>query len=944
MDTPNLQRKLRQAGARQRRIDVLATAATVLALGAAAFLVMIVIDAVLALSPAMLIAVNVTVGVLAVAAVVFVARTWAAGRFDARHMARVVEERLGIRDSSLINAVEFSAIPGASPSAAGLSSMSLVNLAIGEGEQAAARADVGRTIDRLLLKRRAWMLAAAAGVIALTWLIAPRLFAMVVPRYVNPGAELPPFTLLDFEVTIDPARVHRNKPATITTQINGPLAGDEAWVVFRDGAERQRVPMLRTADGAFTLPIERATDSRTFYIDTESGRSAWHELNVLPTPLFEKVSVRYEYPAYTGWGAREHPLRDGQIRAIEGTRVTLSAESNLPLRHGRLAFTFSDGQDAKQIMMESSTHSSQAVVGSFVLRGSGEYRLTLVAADGTPSETDLMGHIVVDADGAPQVQVLEPDLRIIAPEGFKVPVTAAAWDDVAVERVVLQQRVNEQTPIENTLQDQARRGPRGGPYVGALDLAALGAKAGDTVRAFATAWDNQPPPGGARSGDSPTVEVRVVTMEEYSELARQQYGAQEMARELQAFNEQAADLRRQREQMIAALQEALSGTPQDAAALHKAMQEYAERSAALAEQMNRRASQPPLYDFEPPVQQALSEEAQRHAANASGSEEAAKQLEQMSPKALKEALAELERQQRADAAAQTQQQLTAEQMRKLAAAEKMMAEAEVIKQIARRQRELEQHLSTYQSAATQPMTAEQRQRLERLAEQQEQLRQQLDESLARLEAAARDAGSELPRMSASAAELAARMKQMGISADQQSAADQAMAGQGAGAHANADTAADKLESLIGQCNGIGECASDDLDGLFGLSNSSLANALSQMARGLRAGTGRGAGMSGMAGAAPGGSSQPGGSNPPTLVGPHSAAIAGQMQIDVQARSYGRVGDGASMTSEHTGPERLNPESNDLRDASGGGAGGQGVPAPYRGLAEQYFRRLATDSR
>ncbi len=469
------------------------------------------------------------------------------------------------------------------------------------------------------------------------------------------------------------------------------------------------------------------------------------------------------------------------------------------------------------------------------------------------------------------------------------------------------------------------------------------------MRAFVTAYDNHVPP---HSADSPTVEVRVLSQAEYEEQARQQYGVQQMAAELNAFADAARALAEERQKIIDELEalkqkiadqkgELTEADRQKLEDLQRRMDEYAKRSQDLAEAMQRRAEQEPLYAFEPAVQKVLAEQAARHGENS----QRAGEFDSLTPENLDEALSEMKRQHSDDAAAQEQPELTQEQMEQLALADAMMAEAERIKAIARRQRQLEEHMAAAASEAE--LSTAQRARLSRLAEEQRLLEAELTASLERLEEAAKAAEGKLPKMCDSAQAVVKQIREMGVSADQVAAADHADSGEGQPAHQRADSAADKLESLIGKCDGMGQCASGDLDGIFSLSESGLQEALNQLASaraGRGSGSGPASGMSGAGGAAAGASgTAAGGASRPVLAGPHADAMSGMMagtQVEGRA-SYGRVGAGGDGTSSARDPEVMRTDAQRSRDA---GASPDAIPLRYRGLAAEYFRRLAQDSR
>ena len=184
----------------------------------------------------------------------------------------------------------------------------------------------------------------AAGVLAAVSLsslfAAPGAFRTAIGRFLRPTAGLAPFTLVRFDVRIEPEKIYHGRSATITASLESSMKlPDHANVVFVDErrARDKPMPMLPLGEGRFALTIERLERSRRFFIDTPGGRSRLYELTVHPVPGFQRVHVRYEFPGYTQWPASSTVLVDRpDLRAIEGTRVTVTVHSDLPLQSGRL--------------------------------------------------------------------------------------------------------------------------------------------------------------------------------------------------------------------------------------------------------------------------------------------------------------------------------------------------------------------------------------------------------------------------------------------------------------------------------------------------------------------------------------------------------------------------------------------------------------------------------
>ena len=944
-------------------------------LGAA--LVAVYLDAVLALPTPARIAVNVLFSIGALWSVGLMLRSLFLNRFDPRRLARLVEDRLGLENSVFINGVEFAGAEQRTGSSV------LRARAVRMAHQHARKVSSLDVVPVRPLYRSFMIAAAALLLLAGAWLTAPRLFGAVVPRYLDPHGDHPPYTLVTFDVTISPEPVYHGRPAEISVKLGGPEAIDQARVVFLSGEERESLPMYRTGEQQFALQIDKAARSRDFYIDTPRGRSPTRRLDVLEVPWFEETHVGYVYPGYTGWPAAEQPLTDRGIHALVGTEVTLTIRSNLPLQSGRLQLTPGDaGSDgAAHVVLHPVPEDPRTVTGTFPIEFSGRFQLDLVAVSGARSAESLEGPLEAVPDRHPHVAIVEPGARVIAVEDWQVPVTVEAVDDVGISRIRLYRSVNGwgPTPVDLALESSQ---PNRASARSEFDLAALGSRAGDVITYYASAYDNHP--GGEQFADSELCVIQVISKSEYEQFARQQYQMDELVAEFEAIREQLDRMQQERNELLEELEtlrKQLEESEQPGEELQQRMEElqkqlseYSESAEQLAERLQKRTEQLQLYELEEPYTeqlQKLSKQLEKQSQNADAVQQ---QLENLasnptspeSRQSLDDALETL-RKENEPFDQQTQQQLqrTESDLELYKMADDMVAAAERMRSIITRQRELADRLGEFRNSSSVP-SAEQS-RIDRLAAEQELLEQELQEAAREMEQAAQRAEERLPQMAGDALGLCRAINDLQIPQDQQLAAQQARQGAGQQAHESADAAARNLESLLSKCTSCeGACnsMSDSLDGPLRLPADQLQQCLNQLAQGRgipgvggRPGSGTGQGNSGGGGASGGvgtadrggagnaagmgwrpGQSFPGSQAPVTVLGPMTEQTM-RMQRAGSTSNDDRGGwlpFGAN--DDPRAAESLNPVT---REASQSGVGNlRGVPAGYREAAEAYFRRLS----
>ena len=933
----------------------------------AALLLASAVDAVLGLRPWGLIALDVLLIAVAATGLVYVLALLPRGRHHARRAAVMVEQRLGIADSLLINAVDL-AMPGSG--GPGVSTV-LRDRAVTMGEQLAGTLSPGEVVDRRALIGAGKAAGIAMLVLAVAYTLMPGVFHAVLPRLLAPMADHPPFTLVQFDVTVAPQPVIYGQPASIRVRLSGPALPDRASVVFDAAptAERRRVAMLRTvgakaqtesdsatatpssydiADAHFLLRLDQAQRTGRFFVDTPQGRSRWYDLRVLPVPLFERVTIDYAYPSYTGWVGREEPLGPAGIRSLAGTLVTLSVDSNVALARGTLALdlTTDDGAaTASVVTLEPDSAANRTARGTFSLLAGGTYTLTLTGGDGMPSSETLGGDVVCVPDTPPEVAIVEPPARVIAPEGWWVDVSIVARDDVGVSRLVLHRGVNGWGPVPVDLELTGTDST----HVAAdyrFDLADLGARAGDVITYFATAFDNLP--AGPQVGQTAVYAIQVISEEDYLAYARTQYRMEELVEEFAAFEGALEDLKQQREEILKelqALQDQLArGEPltdeqrQRIRDLEARLADYAVQANDLAEQMRERAAEPSLYNFEQAYQEMLSQTADALTGQNVDAAAVAEALEQLNADDSAEqrsglgarALRFKENDEPFGQVEQAQRDEVEADLEKYRLADAIIAQAERIRAIVEEQQGLADRLASLRDRNRFDM-AEQRV-ADLLAAKQALLRQELHEAQAGLRTAAEEAVEVLPGMSGDAMDICDAIDDLQIESDQRDAERLAGAGDGAGAHQAAQSAADKLDSLlIDTCAKTGE---GELADSLQLPRMSVIESLKQLAQGR---TLPGLGQQGGTGVGMQGSMAQMAVMGPAVraAGSESAASQGL------TRGAGRGGAGAAGSGDGAESwEELTPSRTTGRGQ--GATAMPGVPGRFREEAEAYFRRLATD--
>ncbi|MBX2850612.1 MAG: hypothetical protein KTR15_02565 [Phycisphaeraceae bacterium] len=984
----NLDTLLRRATSRLLRVAMGWSTARALWVLLLVVLSMLLLDAALHFAAWVRISLNLLLLAVVLGGLGYIAWVLYAMRHDPRRAAIIVEQRLGIENSQLINAVQLSAGSGPQQSPA------LVQAAIHGGDELAGSLELKNIADTAPLKRAMRNLALVIFTILIVFISAPGVFYAGIPRYLSPTAYNPPFTTLRFDVQIKPDRVLYGQRATIHAGIFGGNAPSQASIVFVDDEDQatERVAMSRTPvsslsperrataaeSSLFVLTIDKAEQTRRFYIETPGGQSKLYTLEVFPVPQFMESSVRFVYPAYTAWPSDGQRLDANGIRVLEGTDAAITITSNINLSGGALTFTPSGDNEelTEAITYELTARTDEPTIADVTLpiRGDGEFSITLRAYDGTPSNDQLAGAIDAVPDARPRIDITDPPQTVMVPENHVLKVQIAADDDVGISKMQLTRSVNgwgSSTLGLATASPSEDKSRTNGAYT--FDLPALGVAPGDVITYFATAYDNRADPNGPnQSADSDLHVIQVISIEEFLEYERTKYRIDDINEEFEDITDQLNDLAEQREQILEEMKPLLEklkkGEPltdqekQQLEALKQKLADFEAQAAELRKQLEERAKMPELYEIEKPYTDMLKKLAEDLAKQEQKAREAKEALEELQkqeqqelkepgqnaslPQTRKSAAVKLEEfakeGQQPDGQSpfgqemQEQVEQTKEQLKQMEMADRLMSHLDELAAIIEAQRSLEQRLSVFESK--EELDAAEQLRARELGTEQQELRKLLEQTKEDMKAAAEEAEELLPKMSASAKDIVQKIDDLAVVRDMNDATRLASAGEARTAHTASDSAADKLESLITKCE---ECKNQgqgqgqgQIDGPLKLTPEQRQKMMQQMAQ-----------ARGVPGTTPGnnpgsgsGYSQGGSQAPMSVRGPGGRSD----DRGKRGRRNGRSDQANAGSADDSARESIDAGVSESREASSGYI--VGVPEEFRDEAEAYFRRIADENK
>jgi hypothetical protein len=378
-------------------------------------------------------------------------------------------------------------------------------------EQAAQRLTKVPTetaVDRSTLIRLGYVflfVIAAAGTYKI---LSPKDPVTVAERILMPWADIVPASRVTItEIKPGSSTVSRGESVDVSAEVHGLRDEDEVLLRYTtiDGqVTGKAIPMRPAGDGRrFLCRVADEADGTqrvgltrdlTYRLEAGDARSLDYRIRVVAAPSILVERVEYHYPRYTGFVDRSVDGL-GDIRAIEGTRVTVHAKANGAIHDADVDF---DVDGRPDLRMTSSENQATAAF-DLALRedrqtpSHASYVLRFTDDDGRTNRDPVKHSIAVERDFDPEASILLPkeksiDVRL----DESVPIEVEARDpDFALSAVRLRGEAAGRPVLDEPLLNGEHRGRFAGRYSFVPKAHAL--QPGDTVEYWVEAADNRAP-------------------------------------------------------------------------------------------------------------------------------------------------------------------------------------------------------------------------------------------------------------------------------------------------------------------------------------------------------------------------------------------------------------------------------------------------------------------
>jgi soluble cytochrome b562 len=305
----------------------------------------------------------------------------------------------------------------------------------------------------------------------------PNFLSRSLALIIHPLSNLP---MKETFISLEPkgSIVLRGTTVVINAKATGYVPEKLTLEVWPEGREAMRLPMDSEGDGRFTYRMASVQFSFRYQAYGGHGTSPVYSIRVVDPPEVGKVKLTLIPPEYTH--LPKEVRREGHIEALKGTMVNLEAQTNKPVREGKIVLN----QGGQLVLGVKGDH----LTGSLVIFYPGTYSIHVKDELGFENPNPVQYRIHLLPDKYPEAEIISPaqDLEVSGTE--VTPIVYTARDDFGITAVRLSYQMGGTErfiSLRNT-----GKGRSLGPETFRWDLTGLALTPGDRVVYRLEVWDN----------------------------------------------------------------------------------------------------------------------------------------------------------------------------------------------------------------------------------------------------------------------------------------------------------------------------------------------------------------------------------------------------------------------------------------------------------------------
>ena len=252
---------------------------------------------------------------------------------------------------------------------------------------------------------------------------------------------------------------------------------------------------------AWQATLTNVQQSMDYYLTGGDAESLHYHLEVLPAPTVTSIALDLDFPEYTKVPRRTN-VEGGTVEAIEGTKVTVRARTNIPAEKASINIS----NETLAPPMEVATDEPTMLTGMFNVNKSGSYSVNFKTIGGQLNPSPVSYDIIAIPDRPPTARFVQPPPTFKIPANVKVDLVMACTDDHGVKDATLHVMLGNENLISKNLLEGREPQPDF-KAVKTLDLAQLAVKPGSKLTYWLTARDNKEPSSNRTDTARQVIEV-----------------------------------------------------------------------------------------------------------------------------------------------------------------------------------------------------------------------------------------------------------------------------------------------------------------------------------------------------------------------------------------------------------------------------------------------------
>ncbi len=588
----NFKKDLRRLRRTMRAAQLFETGVSLLVYATGAFLLYLLSDWVFAFEPLT----RLTLGTALVIALVFVAmlRVVQLCRYNLRDVAQKADTLLNSKRRSVLSAHELTAAQHESGTMANY----LVERSIRSACEELQRLRMKNCWPWHRIRRKLLYLAACILALGAFGALYPQTFLTISSRVAAPFSDHPPVSDYSFSVKPQNPSVLYGKNVELAVYISGNPVKEQVWCLTRSGGKTYRNACFKRSDNQYVVKLENVIEELDFCFATGKARSKWHSLNLKLRPQVQSAAFTVVPPDYSKLPERKFRAGEDEISALKRSRVKLEIESNRPLSGGILKLKPGKSNRSERIV-EGTVTDRANISFEWTLKRSGIGEVIIRDVRSTSIKEPFSFEQKVTADRPPKAVLTEPDQFALATPTSRLPLEGYASDDFGLKKVELVRGLVGYRDRIHPLNPPA--GSKHFEFERELNLKKLGVEPGQQLEFYVDAADTNPALMGVTASD--VIKVQVISKEKYAQILRRKSTVRE-------FRKRYTSIRKQLNSLTETLQE-LRSAAQENADIEKALTQARKNANRLADNLDKLASDFPIYEFEKGLADLLDERAQR---------------------------------------------------------------------------------------------------------------------------------------------------------------------------------------------------------------------------------------------------------------------------------------------------------------------------------------------